>query len=223
MKSLILIAAFFISIQAFAYTESECDKNDVVTVNVTVTKDRFEPRVIYLKERDKVCMFVTAVDYGVSFTVDRQPISVSVASGRTGFTYFTVPRSGEFSIRCHGGCALGVDAKIIVQPKAEFEKFENRDYREQAESYRKKVGNTQEPQPYHKDSDYRQNDYSSYSNSYRRDRDYHRDAQRQYPPTNQPTAVPDSRSYKSADDQDRNESIRTIPSSGNSAIRSFGN
>lgn len=141
--SFILLVFAYLNAEATFYSEKECEKNNAVIIEVTVTKDRFEPRLIYLQEKDKVCMFVTAKDYPVSMVVEKMPVSLTARPGKREFTYFTVPKVGEFNIKCNGGCALGVKPKIIVQSKEQFEKFQEEKYREKSENYRKKVGSDQ--------------------------------------------------------------------------------
>lgn len=173
MKSLIILASLMFGSISLAYTERECAKNDVVVVNVSVSKDRFEPRIIYLQEGDKVCLYVTAIDYAVAFSIDRLPVAVNTRGGKTSFTYFTVPRAGEYAIKCRGGCALGVDAKVIVQTKAEFQKFQEKDYREKSEGYRKKVGDDQRQMKYEDEqSEYYRKNPSEDSSRYRRKAGY---------------------------------------------------
>lgn len=147
MKFLMLtiLTLFCSSSMAFSsfYDESECEKNNVVTIDVTITEDRFEPRIIYLQEKDKVCLFVKALDFPVSLTIDRLPVMVTAQTGKTAFAYFRVEGPGEYAIKCNGGCAEGVRPKIIVQTREEFEKFQEEKYREKSERYRKKVGDDQ--------------------------------------------------------------------------------
>lgn len=142
---MVITLGFSLKSMAFSnsYGEKQCDRNDAVRVDITVTKDRFEPRIIYLQEKDKVCLYVSAVDYPVSFSIDRHPVVVTVRPGKQSFTYFVVNKVGEYNIQCKGGCALGVKPKIIVQSKEEFEKFQEEKYREKSEKYRKKVGERQ--------------------------------------------------------------------------------
>ena len=140
MKFLSLaILLFSLNTNAFTpYSDKECEKNNVITVNVSVSADTFEPRIIYLKENDKVCLKVKAIDYNVAFTIDKHPIYVSVRSNKESYTYFKVGKKGEYKITCKGGCALGVDAKLVVQSKEEYDKWEEEKYREQSDKYRKK-------------------------------------------------------------------------------------
>ena len=136
-----LLLTLFLSIQAHAFTyagDLECNRSDS-KIDVYVSKDRFEPRVIYVKENDKVCLKVHAVDYGASFTIDGYPaVLASVrANSPPRISYFTANKVGEFKINCKGGCALGVNAKLVVQSKESFEREEERKYRKDARDYRK--------------------------------------------------------------------------------------
>lgn len=121
------------------YGDKECETSDA-KVLISVTKDSFEPRLIYVKEGDKVCMKVEAIDYSVSMTIDSHPVMLSVAPSKKPATaYFRANKVGEFNIKCRGGCALGVQPKLIVQSKADFEKFQEEQYRKDSEKYRQRV------------------------------------------------------------------------------------
>lgn len=142
------------------YGEKECEKNDVVSVDVFVSKDRLEPRIIYLKENDKVCLKVNSIDFNVSLSIEKHPVLITAKSGMTSFSFFKVKGPGTYKIDCKGGCALGVDAKIIVQSSADFDKWQEENYREKSEKYRKKIEEDSLQKKYLKEKDsFKKNPY----------------------------------------------------------------
>lgn len=166
MKS--LIATMLFILPAFAYFEKNCEKNDVVSIDVYVSKDRFEPRVIFLKEKDKVCLKVHAVDYNVAFSIEKHPVVVSVPSGKDSLTFFRVGKVGTYKVDCKGGCGLGVNPKIVVQSNEDYEKWQEEKYREKSEKYRKRIDQDFEQESYKKDKDFSQD--KKEKNPYRNER-----------------------------------------------------
>lgn len=141
MKLVILAIMFFTGLNAIAYTpysESECNKPNVVDVDISVSFDQFEPRIIYLKENDKVCFKVTAIDVNISMSLEKHPMLISARANKTTFTYLKIGKKGEYKFKCNG-CAYNVNPKVVVQSKEEFEKFDEEKLREESNTYRKKL------------------------------------------------------------------------------------
>lgn len=123
------------------YGAVACNESDS-EVDVYVSAEYFEPRIIYVKEGDKVCLKVIAVDEPISFTIDSYPVMLSArptANKKPTLAYFRATKVGEFRIRCKGGCAYKSEPKLVVQSKASFEKWEEEKYREEAQRSRMKV------------------------------------------------------------------------------------
>lgn len=156
----IIIAILLISGQIWAYDSSDCEKNDVVRVNMEVTFDQIEPRVVYLQEKDKVCLFVKAIDTNAALSIDKLPVTIYATDRKEGFEYFRVDKAGEYKINCRG-CGYKTEAKIVVQTREEFQKFDEQKYREDSNKYRKQLKPKQENQKYKGDlDDYRYKEYN---------------------------------------------------------------
>jgi heme/copper-type cytochrome/quinol oxidase subunit 2 len=161
-----------------SYTESnarDCDMSDA-KIEVSVTRESFEPRIIYIQEGDKVCLTLRAIDTPVSMTIDSYPVMASTTPSvsKGALVLFRATKVGEFRIRCRGGCASKSEPKLVVQSKKDFQQFQDEKYREKAEKYRQRVGPKQRQRTYQgPDSSYnlqqRPNytyDRSRYGNTY---------------------------------------------------------
>ena len=151
MKILLIAVLSFFSSIAFSRQEvgsrwtyrtgKDCKKSDA-KVEITVGVEQIDPRLIYVRQGDNVCMIVTSDDTRVSLTIDKHPVQVTVQRNQSEMVYFKVPKVGEFNLVCHG-CADGRNfpgAKIIVQPTADFDKYQEDQYRKDSERYRREVG-----------------------------------------------------------------------------------
>ena len=119
-------------------TEKDCKTSDAKVV-LYVGVEEISPRIVYLRQGDKVCLIINAEETRVSLRIPKYPVFVTAQKNQSEMTYFKADKVGEFDIKCTG-CADGREfpgAKIIVQSKTEFDKFQEEDYRKDSEKYRK--------------------------------------------------------------------------------------
>lgn len=140
MKFFVILFSVLIAYQAEAYTPygpKECEEADA-KVDIYASRDSFEPRVIYVKEKDRVCFVVHPVDTSVVITIEGYPsIYVTVlANAQAKMEYFRAEKVGEFKIKCRM-CGLRSNPKLIVESREKFEKDEERVYRRKSQDYRK--------------------------------------------------------------------------------------
>lgn len=152
MKKTIITMILLFTNFLMAYTEEECEKNDVIKINMEVSFDQIEPRIIYLQEKDKVCLFVKAIDTNASLSIEKLPVTIYATERREGFQYFRVDKAGEHKITCRG-CGYKTEAKIVVQTREEFQKFDEEKYRKDSNKYRKQLKPKQEKSRYKSDLD----------------------------------------------------------------------
>jgi len=163
MRKLVMFTILTLSSLSFAYSEKDCERNDFVKVELTVSPEYIEPRVIYLQEGDKVCLFLKAVDTNVSINVDKLPISIYANPRKTGFEFFRATKVGEFALKCRGCGYKSSNPRIIIQSREEFQKYEEEKYREDSSKFRKKLKTNQKEDKYKSNLD----DYSGYRERYR--------------------------------------------------------
>lgn len=120
-------------------TKEDCKRSDA-KVEVNVGVEDMDPRIIYVRENDRVCMIVHSEDVRVSLSIEKYPVTVTVQRNKSEMVYFRANKVGEFNLICRS-CADGKNfkgARLVVQKQADFDKAQEEYLRKEAEEYRLK-------------------------------------------------------------------------------------
>jgi bifunctional DNA-binding transcriptional regulator/antitoxin component of YhaV-PrlF toxin-antitoxin module len=120
-------------------TKEDCKRSDAQIV-LKVGVEDMSPRMVYVREGDKVCLIVNSEEVRVSLSIEKYPVSVTVQRNKSEMTYFKANQIGEFKLICRG-CADGKNfngAKLVVESKESFDKAQEEYLRKEAEEYRQR-------------------------------------------------------------------------------------
>lgn len=85
---------------------------------MTAKKYKFEPKVITVKQGEKVRLIVTALDRTHGFKLEEYGINQKLKKGDPATIEFTADKSGTFVFRCSEFCGIGhlkMKGKLVVE------------------------------------------------------------------------------------------------------------
>ncbi len=102
---------------------AEKNKSDVSEFHITLSRYKFEPSVIKVKQGDNVRLVVEGLDLEHGLYIDGYDISVKVRHAESKTLEFTADKAGAFKIRCAVVCGPlhpFMTGKFVVEPNNPF-------------------------------------------------------------------------------------------------------
>lgn len=115
MKTLISFLLLIAPSLGFAGTCSWYDQ--LVEFNASI--GRLEPSHVTVREGDRLCVRLTALDKSYNVMVQGFPVWLQASKSRSDEASFSVNKVGTFSVTCSG---CGAKASLVVLPKKDFDK-----------------------------------------------------------------------------------------------------